>query len=122
MAVCEHSLPDHHIQRFTWLKDKKSRHEKTSNLTLEKVLHPFTLTCTIHSHCGNFTSGPILFDVNDNSILVIVLCGGIAVLLLVAFAVGMKCLLRRDMAQRQSRQRKQAQNISTIHTTTSEVN
>lgn len=35
----------------------------------------------------------------DNSILVIVLCGGIAVLLLVAFAVGMKCLLRRDMGK-----------------------
>ncbi|XP_076143657.1 uncharacterized protein LOC143125795 [Alosa pseudoharengus] len=127
---CEHNLTLDNIKEFIWLQDNKTLPckyttqvnlkdsfpcKKASQLTLDDQFSDFNITCKIHSRCGNFTSDTLNISVTDNSLWILFICGGAAIFLILIFTLGMKLLLKRDIAQRQTRKR---QNNVTNHTTT----
>ncbi|XP_062405767.1 uncharacterized protein LOC134096038 [Sardina pilchardus] len=132
---CEHNLTLDNIKEFIWLQDNvtvpckntskvnindKFPCKKASQLTLDDQFQNFNITCKIYSQCGNFTSNTLTIQVKADGLLILVICGVTAVALLLIFTLGMKLLLKRDIAQSKTRRRQNNTMGQTTTTTTSE--
>ena len=64
MATCENDLPQNLVKQYIWLQDdEKVPDQNTSQLTLEKQIHDFKVSCKIDSLCGKFMSDTMDIDV-----------------------------------------------------------
>ncbi|XP_031425803.1 uncharacterized protein LOC116220992 isoform X2 [Clupea harengus] len=64
-VTCEHNLTLDHIEELIWLKDnERVPRQNTRQLTLEDLIISVTVSCKIHSHCGDFISGTMKIDVS----------------------------------------------------------
>ncbi|XP_021439324.2 uncharacterized protein LOC110504822 isoform X2 [Oncorhynchus mykiss] len=115
---CSHNLPVEPKSPlvFVWLMDGVHLKGKNSSmLTVKKVGIDTSgkekYACTIQSPCGNFTSEPKEIEVEDVTMLVIVICGVSAVVLILAMGIGMKIMLKMEFAKTKNRRQQNAQNL-----------
>ncbi|XP_010895115.1 uncharacterized protein LOC105025827 isoform X2 [Esox lucius] len=114
---CVHNLPGqlNNMLAFVWFMNGHSiSGQNKSVLSLERLGldtgHQLELFCMIRSPCGNLTSDAENFKVQDNSLLIIVVCGVAAVVLVLAMGLCMKLMLKREFGQMKNR-RQNAQHL-----------
>ncbi|XP_036932922.1 ADP ribosylation factor like GTPase 3, like 1 isoform X1 [Acanthopagrus latus] len=110
--TCCHDLPNLNLM-FEWTKDKNKIEERGngSKLVLQKVTlrQSGKYSCSVTSLCGTFKSLPHDVTVNDNSVVILVVCGVGALVLVVIMGMAMKFKLKRDNVKHKERMRQRAQ-------------
>ncbi|CAL8271814.1 unnamed protein product [Boreogadus saida] len=107
---CYHTLPQPLVELFEWLLDG----EMLQWTNVSKVtLNAFTTSegayrCRVRSPCGNFTSEEQQLDVEDGSVLLVVLCGSCAVVLVLGMGASMKYKQKKEQAAQKRRQEARA--------------
>ncbi|XP_074503655.1 uncharacterized protein LOC141774747 [Sebastes fasciatus] len=109
--TCVHNLPDLNLT-FGWIYDgeeiQKGRNK--SELCLEKVLTnrggPYI--CFVNSSCGYYESSPHDVTVENQTVLILVICGVSALVLVLVLGLAMKFKLKRDNAKLKERMRQKA--------------
>ncbi|GAA6235254.1 carcinoembryonic antigen-related cell adhesion molecule 6-like [Lates japonicus] len=111
--TCDHNLPNLMLT-FGWKKDGKEEqeHKNKSELFLKNVLTPIAgqYVCYVNSTCGYYESPPHSVTVNNNSVVLLVICGVSALVLVVIMGLIMKFKLKRDNAKHRQRMAQRAQN------------
>ncbi|XP_047441838.1 uncharacterized protein LOC125008589 [Mugil cephalus] len=113
--TCVYDLPN--VTRITWTKDGKGVGEDKDfkvmdqKLVIENVLssNKGKYVCSVNSTCGIFMSQPHEVNVNNNNLIILVICGLSALGLVVIMGLAMKYKLRRDNAKHKERMKQRAQ-------------
>ncbi|XP_026185385.1 uncharacterized protein LOC113143977 [Mastacembelus armatus] len=111
--TCDCDLPNVTLI-FGWKKDGVEilESQNKSELHLPKVLTSGAgqYTCYVNSSCGSYVSSPHKVTVNNQSMVLLVICGVSALLLVTIMGLVMKFKLKRDNAKyRERRQRELAE-------------
>ncbi|XP_040904493.1 uncharacterized protein LOC121188698 [Toxotes jaculatrix] len=110
--TCAHNLPNMTLE-LGWTKDGKEmlENKNKSKLVLEKVFSPDAgcYICYVNSSCGNYESSQKCITVNNNSVIILVVCGVSALALILILGLAMKLKLKRDNAKHRERMEQRAQ-------------
>ncbi|XP_039975161.1 uncharacterized protein LOC120785001 [Xiphias gladius] len=110
--TCVHDLPKLNLT-LEWKKDeeeiKQNHNESKLALTRVRRSHAGQYICYVNSSCGNYESLPHKVTVNDNSEVILVICGVSAFAVVLIMALAMKIKLRRDNAKHRERMEQRAQ-------------
>ncbi|KAJ8405487.1 hypothetical protein AAFF_G00319600 [Aldrovandia affinis] len=112
--TCIHNLPVKATQ-FKWIKDSVVMNGKNSSqLTIRKLFRKdqARFSCRVLSACGQVSSAPKHVTVKDNTVIIMIVCGVVAVLFVLLLALGMKCMLKREIDQNKRRRRQNNPNDS----------
>ncbi|KAI1898454.1 hypothetical protein AGOR_G00072520 [Albula goreensis] len=108
--TCDHNLPNTSTLIVRWYKISKKAGievipENKTKLNLKDLFRKdqAEFYCGIWSDCGILFSSKKRIVVKDNSMIVIVTCGVVAVVFVLVLALGMKLLLKKDIAQTKRR-------------------
>ncbi|XP_063732474.1 uncharacterized protein LOC134859728 isoform X2 [Eleginops maclovinus] len=107
---CVHKLPDQ-IPKFGWMRDKHEiQHQNESELHVKKVLSNKAgkYICFVRSVCGYYESAPHDVTVENNSVVMLVVCGVSALVLVLVMGLAMKFKLKRDNANHRERMKQKA--------------
>ncbi|KAM4555639.1 uncharacterized protein PAE49_014616 [Odontesthes bonariensis] len=116
---CVHNFTDVDLT-FTWSKDQeKLKDQKKGELVLKTVLSGDAgqYVCAVNSSCGLWKFTSYTVTVEDNTVVILVICGVAALVLVVSMGIVMKCKLKRDNAKYKERrmQRVQAEQTGGPH-------
>ncbi|XP_056457017.1 uncharacterized protein LOC130390876 [Gadus chalcogrammus] len=105
---CCHNLPL--VDLFEWLLDGEVLEcSNVSKVTLKAFsTDKGAYRCRVRSPCGNFTSEEQQLDVEDGSVLLVVLCGSCAVVLVLGMGASMKYKQKKEQAAQKRRQEERA--------------
>ncbi|KAL3044918.1 hypothetical protein OYC64_013233 [Pagothenia borchgrevinki] len=110
ILTCVHNLPDV-IQTFGWkMNEDTIQGQNESELYDKKVLSnkAGSYICYVESLCGYYESLPHDVTVENNSLLLLVVCGVSALVLVLVMGLVMKFKLKRDNAKHRERMRQKA--------------
>ncbi|XP_010771388.1 uncharacterized protein [Notothenia coriiceps] len=110
ILTCLHNLPDVN-HTFGWKMDGVTiQGQNKSELYDEKVLSnkEGTYICYVENLCGYYQSLPHVVTVENNSLLLLVVCGVSALVLVLFMGLVMKFKLKRDNAKHRERMRQKA--------------
>ncbi|KAI4819580.1 hypothetical protein KUCAC02_004820 [Chaenocephalus aceratus] len=110
ILTCVHNLPDVN-HTFGWkMNGVTIQDQNESELHDKKVLSnkAGTYICFVESLCGNYQSLPHVVAVENNSLLLLVVCGVSALVLVLVMGLVMKFKLKRDNAKHRERMRQKA--------------
>ncbi|XP_034739418.1 uncharacterized protein LOC117951696 isoform X2 [Etheostoma cragini] len=109
---CVHNLPNW-ITLFGWKKNQKEVNEgkNKSMLHFKQVLSDAAgqYICFVKSLCGDYESLPYDVTVENQSILIMVICGVSALVLVLIMGMAMKFKLKRDNAKHKERRKQRAE-------------
>lgn len=110
---CLHDIPIQINVTYIWEKDSIELEEHQRNLTVKKALpeNAGQYICTAQSQCGNYSSGPHSVTVDNNNIVILVVCGCAALGLIVIMGIAMKIKMHRDKAKNKLRAMQRVQEI-----------
>ncbi|XP_034087051.1 uncharacterized protein LOC117556024 isoform X1 [Gymnodraco acuticeps] len=110
ILTCVHNLPDVN-HTFGWkINGVTIQDQNESELHDKKVLSnkAGTYICFMENLCGNYQSLPHVVTVENNSLLLLVVCGVSALVLVLVMGLVMKFKLKRDNAKHRERMRQKA--------------
>ncbi|KAK5897140.1 hypothetical protein CesoFtcFv8_010228 [Champsocephalus esox] len=110
ILTCVHNLPDVN-HTFGWkMNGVTIQDQNKSELHDKKVLSnkAGTYICFVENLCGNYQSLPHVVAVENNSLLLLVICGVSALVLVLVMGMVMKFKLKRDNAKHRERMRQKA--------------
>ncbi|XP_068571517.1 uncharacterized protein [Cebidichthys violaceus] len=109
--TCVHNLPDLNLT-FGWKRDGKDIDDgkNKSKLHLENVLahKGGVYICIVNSSCGCYKSSPHNVTVENQSVLLLIICGVSALVLVLILGLAMKFKLKRDNAKARARREQKA--------------
>ncbi|XP_049898759.1 uncharacterized protein LOC126389231 [Epinephelus moara] len=108
---CTHNLPNLTL-KFGWERNGKTVKDgiNKTELSLKKVLSNKAgkYTCFVSSRCGKYESSPHDVTVNNNTVVLLVICGVSALALVVILGLAIKFKLKRDNTKHRDRARQKA--------------
>ncbi|XP_059201667.1 uncharacterized protein LOC131981412 [Centropristis striata] len=104
---CDHNLPVQLVTFVWWKGENVLEGKNKSELVFERVLghHKGKYFCSVESACGCFKSSPHDVTVNNNNVLLLVICGVSALVLVVIMGVAMKYKIKRDNEKHKQRRK-----------------
>ncbi|XP_031714014.1 uncharacterized protein LOC116389464 [Anarrhichthys ocellatus] len=109
--TCLHNFPDLNLT-FGWKRDGEDIHngKNKSKLHLKNVFarKRGRYICFVNSLCGCYKSSPHKVTVEDQSVLLLIICCGSALVLVVIMGLAMKFKLKRDGAKHRERREQKA--------------
>ncbi|KAK9518006.1 hypothetical protein VZT92_023335 [Zoarces viviparus] len=109
--TCLHNLPDLNLT-FGWKRDGEDIRDGKNKrkLHLENVLghQSGEYICFVNSLCGCYKSPPQKVTVENQNVLLLIICGVSALVLVVIMGLAMKFKLKRDSAKHKERREQRA--------------
>ncbi|XP_036431318.1 uncharacterized protein LOC118811269 [Colossoma macropomum] len=119
--TCVQDLPQNLTIAFEWSKNNQLIKGENRSILVMKIKETITLSCTVRSPCGDFSSAPQGVTVNDQAGIILLICGVSAVVIIILLAVIMKVLIKRNEVQREARKRHRQTHMQNISSTTTTV-
>ncbi|XP_054890431.1 allergin-1-like [Poeciliopsis prolifica] len=115
---CSHNIPALNLSYEWFWNDKKIVEDKdkydhvnNKTLILKKVLssRKGDYKCFVTTSCGSCESEPYHLEIENNSIVIIIVCGVAALALILIMGVAMKIKLKNDKVQHKERMKQRAE-------------
>ncbi|KAL7858518.1 hypothetical protein AOLI_G00186200 [Acnodon oligacanthus] len=120
-VTCVQDLPQNLSITFEWSKNNQLINGQNGSILVMKMKEKLTISCTVRSPCGNFSSSPQDVTVNDQAGIILLICGVSAVVIIIMLAVIMKVLIKRNEVQREARKRQRQVHMQDISSTATTV-
>ncbi|XP_043983978.1 CXADR-like membrane protein [Gambusia affinis] len=107
---CSHNIPALNLT-YQWFKDNKNIDGNNKTIILKRVLSSSNgkYKCGVMTSCGNCESDAFDVNVQNDSMVILIVCGVSALALVLVMGVGMKIKLKMDKAQHQERMKQRAE-------------
>ncbi|KAL7868287.1 hypothetical protein SRHO_G00096710 [Serrasalmus rhombeus] len=120
-VTCVHNLPQNLSITFEWSSNNQLINGENRSILVMKMKQTLKLSCSVRSPCGNFSSAPQEVTVNDQTGMVLLICGVSAVVIIILLAVVMKVMIKRNEVQRETRKRERQAHMQDLSSTATTV-